>query len=61
MCHEATMNPIEVVKQRMQMHGSTFRSPWQCFTQTLVKEGGFAFYRSFPNQMVMSFPYVTHL
>lgn len=24
LCHEATMNPVEVVKQRMQMQGSTF-------------------------------------
>eukprot|EP00035_Acanthoeca_spectabilis_P022441 m.443766 g.443766 ORF g.443766 m.443766 type:complete len:306 (+) comp19008_c0_seq1:309-1226(+) len=62
MCHEATMNPIEVVKQRMQMHGSSYRSPLQCAARVLGNEGLFAFYRSFPNQILMSFPFqCTHL
>eukprot|EP00037_Helgoeca_nana_P019841 m.194836 g.194836 ORF g.194836 m.194836 type:complete len:307 (-) comp25024_c0_seq1:1180-2100(-) len=62
MCHEATMNPIEVIKQRMQMHGSVYRSPLHCANEVLLAEGGLAFYRSFPNQMLMSIPFqCTHL
>eukprot|EP00038_Savillea_parva_P007021 m.167341 g.167341 ORF g.167341 m.167341 type:complete len:307 (+) comp12812_c0_seq1:282-1202(+) len=62
MCHEATMNPIEVIKQRMQMHGSIYRSPLHCGLDVLRREGALAFYRSFPNQMLMSFPFqCTHL
>lgn len=57
--HEATMNPIEVIKQRMQMHGSSarYRTPWQCARKVLATEGLIAFYRSFPTQVVMSVPY----
>ena len=51
--HEATMNPIEVIKQRMQMHGSgaAYRTPWDCARKVLASEGLIAFYRSFPTQV----------
>lgn len=60
--HEATMNPIEVVKQRLQLHGSPYQSGMHCFRDTLEKEGPIAFYRSFSTQMAMSIPFqCTHL
>eukprot|EP00041_Stephanoeca_diplocostata_P035427 m.1248086 g.1248086 ORF g.1248086 m.1248086 type:complete len:308 (+) comp24697_c0_seq2:258-1181(+) len=62
LCHEATMNPVEVVKQRMQMQGSTFSGPLLCAKSTFKSEGLTAFYRSFPNQVFMSIPFqCTHL
>lgn len=51
------MNPIEVVKQRMQMHGNCYKSPWQCARKTFANEGFTAFYRSLPTQVIMSIPY----
>ena len=57
LCHEACMNPIEVVKQRMQMAASPYRGPLQCLTQTWAAEGPIAFFRSFPAQILMGLPY----
>lgn len=55
--HEGTMNPIEAVKQRLQMHGSKYSGPINCVHTVLREEGIVAFYRSFPLVMLLSVPY----
>eukprot|EP00040_Diaphanoeca_grandis_P031824 m.191289 g.191289 ORF g.191289 m.191289 type:complete len:316 (-) comp32423_c0_seq1:140-1087(-) len=57
--HEATMNPIEVVKQRLQMHGSVYKSPMDCVRSVYREEGIRAFYRSLTTNVIMSVPYQT--
>jgi len=57
--HEATMNPIEVVKQRMQMHNSPYKSLTDCVRRVYAAEGLKAFYRSLSTNVVMSVPYQT--
>jgi len=62
MAHEGTMTPVEVVKQRLQVHGSPYKGAMDCIRQTMAKEGIGAFYRSFTTQILMSIPFqITHL
>jgi len=62
MVHEGTMTPIEVVKQRLQVHNSPYKGAMDCIRKTLAEEGVAAFYRSFTTQMLMSVPFqITHL
>lgn len=56
------MTPIEVVKQRLQVHNSPYKGAVDCIRQTMAKEGVGAFYRSFTTQILMSIPFqITHL
>ena len=55
--HDAVMNPAEVVKQRMQMFSSPYRSCTQCFVDIWRKEGPGAFYRSYLTQLTMNVPF----
>ena len=56
------MTPVEVVKQRLQLHNTPYKGAMDCITQTFRNEGFFAFYRSFSTQLVMSIPFqCTHL
>lgn len=55
--HDAIMNPAEVIKQRMQMYKSPFRTSFTCFRHILQKEGLKAFYRSYFTQLTMNLPY----
>eukprot|EP00056_Hartaetosiga_gracilis_P006093 m.92970 g.92970 ORF g.92970 m.92970 type:complete len:312 (-) comp12375_c1_seq1:390-1325(-) len=57
LAHDGFMNPVEVVKQRMQVYDSPHRSAFQCFRTVLVNEGIGAFYRSFSTQMLMNVPF----
>ncbi|CAK8675608.1 unnamed protein product [Clavelina lepadiformis] len=57
--HDVVMNPADVIKQRMQMYGSTYTSCRSCMVNTYRKEGLKAFYRSFPTQFVMNVPFQT--
>eukprot|EP00039_Didymoeca_costata_P014221 m.227404 g.227404 ORF g.227404 m.227404 type:complete len:311 (+) comp15972_c0_seq4:336-1268(+) len=60
--HEGTMNPIEVVKQRLQLFDSPYRGAWDCIKKTFSEDGIFAFYRSYSTQILMSVPFqITHL
>jgi len=60
--HDAVMNPIEVIKQRMQMIRSPYRNSVECMRQVYKAEGVRAFYRSFPTQITMNIPFqVIHL
>ncbi|GFW31668.1 mitoferrin-2 [Trichonephila clavipes] len=55
--HDAVMNPAEVVKQRMQMYGSPYRSCFDCFTKVIRSEGVRALYRSYTTQLMMNVPF----
>jgi len=60
--HEAFMTPVEVVKQRLQIHNTPYKGAIDCIAATFKKEGFFAFYRSFSTQLLMSIPFqCTHL
>ncbi|RKO95897.1 mitochondrial carrier, partial [Caulochytrium protostelioides] len=47
MANDGLMNPFDVVKQRMQMHGSMHTSVAQCARDILAREGIGAFYVSY--------------
>ncbi|CAH2002642.1 unnamed protein product [Acanthoscelides obtectus] len=51
------MNPAEVVKQRMQMVGSPYKSALRCAINIYQKEGLGAFYRSYTTQLTMNIPF----
>ncbi|XP_060806935.1 mitoferrin-1 isoform X3 [Amyelois transitella] len=55
--HDAVSNPTEVVKQRMQMLDSQYRSVWECARGVYRAEGIRAFYRSYGTQVAMNVPY----
>ncbi|KAG7217700.1 hypothetical protein INR49_021222, partial [Caranx melampygus] len=55
--HDAIMNPAEVVKQRMQMFNSPYRSVLDCVGSLLRREGPAAFYRSYTTQLTMNVPF----
>lgn len=55
--HDAVMNPVEVVKQRMQMSNSPFEGSIACIKHIIQHEGYKAFYRSYFTQLAMNLPY----
>lgn len=55
--HDGTMNPVEVIKQRVQMYGSPYRGVFDCARSILKTEGIHAFYRSFTTQLTMNIPF----
>ncbi|EPQ31600.1 uncharacterized protein PFL1_00933 [Pseudozyma flocculosa PF-1] len=54
---DAFMNPFDVIKQRMQMHGSTHRTVMQCARNVYQAEGLRAFYVSYPTTLTMTVPF----
>ncbi|CAG2166086.1 unnamed protein product [Oppiella nova] len=54
--HDAVMNPAEVVKQRMQVFNSPYKSALNCFLDVYRKEGLRAFYRSYMTSLSMNIP-----
>lgn len=46
-----------VIKQRMQIQGSPFRSVWQCAKTVYHTEGLTAFYVSYPTTLTMTVPF----
>ncbi|WOO79802.1 putative mitochondrial carrierc [Vanrija pseudolonga] len=54
---DALMNPFDVIKQRMQIQGSPFRSVWQCAKTVYHTEGLTAFYVSYPTTLTMTVPF----
>lgn len=54
---DAFMNPFDVIKQRMQVHGSSYPSSIACAKSVLVKEGLRAFYVSYPTTLAMTVPF----
>ncbi|KAL1514306.1 hypothetical protein ABEB36_003583 [Hypothenemus hampei] len=55
--HDGVMNPAEVIKQRMQMLNSPYRSVLSCFINIYRSEGARAFYRSYTTQLTMNVPF----
>lgn len=55
--HDAISNPADVVKQRLQMYNSPYRSIVHCARVVYQTEGFRAFYRSYSTQLVMNIPY----
>ncbi|PFH46876.1 hypothetical protein AMATHDRAFT_77463 [Amanita thiersii Skay4041] len=54
---DALMNPFDVIKQRMQVHKSEFRSVFTCARTVLRNEGLGAFYVSYPTTLAISIPF----
>lgn len=54
---DAFMNPFDVIKQRMQVHGSTYRTITECATHVWRSEGLRAFYVSYPTTLTMTVPF----
>ena len=55
--HDAISNPTEVIKQRLQMYNSPYKSVVECARKVFQQEGFSAFYRSYTTQLVMNLPY----
>ncbi|KFM78170.1 Mitoferrin-2, partial [Stegodyphus mimosarum] len=55
--HDAIMNPCDVVKQRMQMYNSPYKTCSECFSKVWKAEGVRAFYRSYTTQLTMNIPF----
>jgi len=54
---DAVMNPFDVIKQRLQVFGSTYKGVIDC-TKTLIRTEGFwAFYVSYPTTLMMTIPF----
>ncbi|KAF8311357.1 mitochondrial carrier [Clavulina sp. PMI_390] len=54
---DALMNPFDVIKQRMQVHGSEFRSGITAAKTIFRNEGLAAFYVSYPTTLTMTVPF----
>lgn len=54
---DALMNPFDVIKQRMQLHGARFSGFSDCAAQIYRKEGLSAFYVSYPTTLLMNVPF----
>jgi solute carrier family 25 iron transporter 28/37 len=57
LAHDSLMNPFDVIKQRMQLGDSTYRSVRECARTVYAKEGFTAFYISLPTTLTMSVPF----
>ncbi|XP_005289471.3 mitoferrin-2 isoform X1 [Chrysemys picta bellii] len=55
--HDAAMNPVEVIKQRMQMYNSPYQRVTDCVRAVWRNEGAGAFYRSYTTQLTMNIPF----
>lgn len=55
--HDAISNPTEVIKQRLQMYDSPYKTVVECARKVYQHEGFKAFYRSYTTQLVMNVPY----
>lgn len=55
--HDAISNPTEVIKQRLQMYNSPYKSVMHCAKTVFRTEGMSAFYRSYSTQLCMNVPY----
>ncbi|KAK4685106.1 hypothetical protein P7C73_g5053, partial [Tremellales sp. Uapishka_1] len=54
---DALMNPFDVIKQRMQIRNSPYRTVVQCAKTVYAREGLSAFYVSYPTTLTMSVPF----
>lgn len=51
------MTPFDVVKQRMQVHGSVHRGVWSCARDILRREGLGGFFVSLPATLILNAPF----
>ncbi|KAF2433701.1 asparaginyl-tRNA synthetase [Tothia fuscella] len=54
---DALMNPFDVIKQRMQLQNSAYRSLSHCARTMFKQEGLTAFYLSYPTTLCMTVPF----
>ncbi|KAF5335983.1 hypothetical protein D9611_006281 [Ephemerocybe angulata] len=54
---DAFMNPFDVIKQRMQLHKSEYRTVLTCAKTIYRNEGLSAFYISYPTTLAISIPF----
>lgn len=54
---DAIMTPFDVVKQRMQLRKSEFRTIVQCVRTIWAREGMVAFYLSYPTTLLLNVPF----
>ncbi|OCF39344.1 solute carrier family 25 (mitochondrial iron transporter), member 28/37 [Kwoniella heveanensis CBS 569] len=54
---DALMNPFDVIKQRMQIRNSPYRSVLACARTVYAREGLTAFYVSYPTTITMTVPF----
>ncbi|XP_031637241.1 mitoferrin [Contarinia nasturtii] len=57
--HDAISNPTEVIKQRLQMYNSPYKTVINCAAGVYRIEGFKAFYRSYITQLCMNLPHQT--
>ena len=57
MASDAIATPLDVVKQRMQLAHTNYRSVLECASHILKKEGFDAFFRSYRTTVLMNVPY----
>lgn len=57
LCHDAVMNPADVIKQRLQMYNSPYKTALSCCRDIWKREGIGAFYRSYNTQLFMNVPF----
>jgi len=55
--HDAISIPTDVIKQRLQMYNSPYKTVVQCARMVYKTEGIGAFYRSYTTQLCMNVPY----
>lgn len=55
--HDGIMNPAEVIKQRLQMYNTPYKSVVDCMRRVYKTEGPKAFYRSYTTQLTMNIPF----
>ncbi|KAH8548694.1 mitochondrial carrier domain-containing protein [Umbelopsis sp. PMI_123] len=57
LAHDVMMNPFDVIKQRMQLRETSYRTVGECARRVYAAEGVTAFYISLPTTLVMSIPF----
>lgn len=58
MVHDAIVTPLDVVKQRLQLCNSPYKSVTHCVNTILKDEGIRAFYASYPTTVFMNVPFM---
>ena len=54
---DGLQNPVDTVKQRLQLRESPYKGVMDCISKTLRNEGVRAFYRSYPTTLAMNVPF----
>lgn len=57
--HDVVVTPLDVVKQRLQVHGNTYSGTVSCLKSILEREGWKALYRSYPTTLLMNVPFMS--